>query len=109
MPNRYKLFATLLPIAAIGFLVAEDLATAEYMPKPTIVAGATTLDAKPHGRGARSDYAWLADELMSLAADATAKTSHPRRPNSRSLPQPENGIAMANDEPHGISPRGARG
>jgi hypothetical protein len=109
MPNRYKLVATLLPIAAIGFLVAEELAKADFMQGPASVAGATTLDAEPHGRGARSDYAWLADAAISIAADATAKTGHPRRSNTRSLAQPENSLALATEKPQSTSPRGARG
>ncbi len=109
MPNRYRRLATLLPIAAIGFLVAEDLATAEDMQGPASVAGATTVDAAPHGRGARSDYAWRTDAAISIAADVTARTGYPRRPSTRSLPQPENSLAVAGEEPQSIGPRGARG
>lgn len=112
MMNRTKLFAALLPIAAIGFLATENIGSTVYAEEPVVVATATTVEATPYGRasirGARPAPEWPFAGATATASDTVSYAGHPRRQNARSLPQTGNGFVLAVDEPRSFGPRGAR-
>ena len=113
MKTRIQLFATLLPIAAIGLLAVDSIGSDEYMAGPSVVAEATMLDAAPRGRGpvrgARAAPAQPADVPNVTTDDTAHYEGHPRRQDgSRALPQTETSLALTDDEPRITAPRGAR-
>lgn len=113
MMHRTKLFAALLPIAAIGFLATENTASTGHAGELSVVTASATLETAPYGRasirGARPAPEWPFAGATATATDTVSYAGHPRRQNARSLPQTGNGFVLAVDEPRSFGPRGARG
>ena len=111
MMNRTKFFAALLPIAAIGFLAAENTAGTGHAGEPVVLAQATTLDAAPRGRGAirgaRPTPEPTGDVEQSRAGDTVDPAGHPRRQGAEPLPRSDHGWQAYKTRSGG--PRGARG
>jgi|GEM_PF-1775301 len=112
MPNRHKLFAALLPIAAIGFLTTENIGRTGYAEEPFAAATATTVETTPYGRassrGARPAPAWPAYPATAAVTETVPQAAHPRRQQARSLPQTGNSFVVTAEEPRLFGARGAR-
>ena len=112
MPNRHKLFAALLPIAAIGFLATENIGSTGYAGEPVVAATATTVETTPDGRasirGARPAPTLPAYPATAAATETVHEVGHPRRQHARSLPQTGNGFVVTAEETRLFRARGAR-
>lgn len=109
-----KLFATLLPVAAFGFLIGPGLGLGDDTSGPVSVSAVGTFDAAPRGRGpirgARPAIQPPTDATTTAADEARYLEEHPRRlDGSRSLPEAADGVVFADVDPSMSAPRGSRG